>query len=145
VTPSRYLGKLQGPAMARLGQLAFITRMCMVASRGDGGEREAFISHVAINALNTWSNFARAFYLSCCFGAKSVSGKTIEPGAAILCTHDALTIAIQNWNPKATRSIPNRWKPRDEPAWHDPDFYRCSGTGRHRGQLHVAQRPGSLP
>src|SRR5205823_2817708 len=77
-----------------------------------------------IELLNTWTNFVRSFYLSCCLNAKPEFSPRIGVTGLPLRTAEVLAIdtAIQITKPslylKHTPGAP--WSRRDEPSWHDP-------------------------
>ncbi len=80
---------------------------------------DRLVSYTAIEALNTWASFARAYYLSCClYHARRANGTNVTlTGTTITSSIDALF-----W---AARVVKGAKKPpinrREEPAWHDPN------------------------
>lgn len=73
------------------------------------------IAHVAIELVNAWSSFARAFYISCALRAYTASGTRVSVTVAGITTpSDALSLAmkrLKNWNKPFVR--------RQEPSWHE--------------------------
>ena len=83
-------------------------------------DQDLYISHVTINLLNIWSNFVRAYYLSCSFSAKSSNGVKVFPSVKFARSSDAIGRAIVKYRPAATPNSLGIWHRRDEPTWHDP-------------------------
>jgi hypothetical protein len=79
---------------------------------------DRLVSYTAVEALNTWASFARAYYLSCCVcQARRTSGTNVSlTGATITNTIDALFWACQVV--RGAKKPPK--SRREEPAWHDP-------------------------
>jgi len=79
---------------------------------------------LAIDGINYFANFTRAFYLSGALGCRSRNGKQISSGhPSVRSLRDAMTVAIQ-----ASARNNARWLPltgpierRLEPPWHDPN------------------------
>lgn len=87
-------------------------------------EREALISYVVIESLNTWSNFLRALYLSFTIESKSTKGKKVIVIPAISNFNDAIGKAI-NCNRRNPLAPPfsGEWGRRDEPKWYDLNIF----------------------
>lgn len=86
-----------------------------------GADREILASPLVINLLNAWSNFVRAYYISCALGARSSTGAKVSSSLAGhgLSPNDIIGEAIQHFNPRATPGAGGIWNTRDEPSWHD--------------------------
>lgn len=84
-------------------------------------DRESRLTFAVINLLNSWSNFVRAFYLSCAFGAKTKTLVFVRPHVPFSDTNAAIGYAIQQFKRYASPNILGRWHRRDEPPWHDPN------------------------
>ncbi|SRR5712691_6312261 len=80
---------------------------------------DRLVTYVAIEALNTWASFARAYYLSCC-----VRRARRENGARVTLTGGTIATSLDAlfW---ACRVVRGAKRPptdrRQEPAWHDPN------------------------
>jgi hypothetical protein len=84
-------------------------------------DRDPVISYVTIEALNSWAQFSKAFYLSCAISARTESKVTVSVSPRGMSENDALGLAIKRYKPHATANILGRWARRDEPTWHDPN------------------------
>jgi len=73
----------------------------------------------AIDILNTWSNFVRAYYFSCLIDCRGRSGGRVSAGRRMV-RSDPLGFAITLFRPSARPNSFGGWHRRDEPAWHDP-------------------------
>ena len=81
--------------------------------------KDRLLSFVAIEALNAWTMFCRAYYLSCALSARRMNGSKISVGVAGIRTkNDALTFAVHHTNPKKRGTGP--WSSWDEPVWRKP-------------------------
>jgi hypothetical protein len=83
-------------------------------------EADRSVGFVVIEALTTWANFSREFYLSCAvLHPKTVSGARVPP--SFLDERAALLRAIHRLNrqkyPVAVRAP--RITPHYEPSWHE--------------------------
>ena len=83
-------------------------------------ERERKISFAVINLQNAWTNFVRAFYLSCVFGARTKSAVRVRPSSVFPDANAAIGFAIRLFRPHASPNTFGQWHRRDEPVWHDP-------------------------
>ncbi|HVO69083.1 MAG TPA: hypothetical protein VMT24_03495 [Aggregatilineaceae bacterium] len=96
-------------------------------------EIEAYLCHVTIEALNTWANFSRAYYLSCILDPRTASGMRVSTTINVNNSDQAIGLAIKRWNPK-TSAKPGpggSWNRRDEPPWHIPKVFMsiCQNIG----------------
>ncbi len=80
---------------------------------------ETTMTYVTVQFLNLWSNFVRAYFLSCMLGARRESGPSVAVLHSGLMYHDALGIAVHVFKPAATPMGGGGWDRRDEPRWHD--------------------------
>jgi hypothetical protein len=115
---SKKLSNLNASCCARLRRLE--ARLNGISVSSIGVSAEIMTSNVAIEALTSWANFSRAYYLSCFLLPKTASklSVSITPVVPIV---DALGFAIQIWKPKAAPNTAGIWSRRDEPVWHDPN------------------------
>jgi len=89
-------------------------------------QQEALLSFVVIEILNTWTNFSRAYYLSCILKPRTVSGKRIIVLSLIPDFNSAISVAITHLRPHMTPPASGIWHRRDEPSWYDHNLLmRC--------------------
>lgn len=83
--------------------------------------RERAVSFTAINLLNGWSNFQRAYFVCCLLGTKSPLTGTItsSESSSPLTSNQAIGKAINHFRPLALPKTNGEWDSRDEPTWHD--------------------------
>ena len=115
--PSRKLIRLQRTACKRIKHLQKAARDVpqIVSPR----ERNIAVSCIAIEALNTWANFSRTFYLSCRLGACFPNGNSITCTVAFIDFNQAIGEAILQYHPNRLPAQNGQWNRRDEPTWHD--------------------------
>src|SRR5665213_3293819 len=84
--------------------------------------QDRIVAFAVIEALNTWTTFARSFYLSCVFRATRSSGAKVSLGASahIKSKADAIDFAVRTVKPGYAKSRKPPWDWRDEPTWYDP-------------------------
>jgi hypothetical protein len=82
-------------------------------------ERDGGIALAAIEVLNTWGSFTRAYWLSSFGEPRTASGLRIRCGHSMLAS-DPLGFAITTFRPNAVPKGSGRWDRRLEPSWHDP-------------------------
>lgn len=118
--PSKYLKRLRRKTSVR--HLSKLRTLADGASQRIWPESDRVISYVTIACLNTWVNFARAYFLSCTLSPWREQGLQIQLSNPNIRTFDdAIDAAI-----KKCRN--SRWKPgqhgnwtrHDEPPWHVP-------------------------
>jgi hypothetical protein len=85
--------------------------------------RDDGVALTAIETLNSWRNFVRAYYLSCCLEPRGSSGGRVSLGRPLL-RSDPIGFAVTTFKPQASPSSLGTWSRRDEPAWHDPATLR---------------------
>jgi len=153
----RPVGRAKKLERATQANLIRLGRLLDAASSGAWDRlSEDVVSYVAIEAQNTWHNFARAYYLSCFIGTRLSSGLKVGtnpmfPAASLA---DAQGHAINRFRQKKKRADSSgKWDPRDEPAWFNPDTLltlcadlRCSNLASVQASLSpVPQVFESLP
>ena len=114
--PAKYLSTLRRHAAQRIYKLRTIAS---AAGRLSPSDADKLVGHVVIEALNTWANFQRAYFLSCVNRAWKEDGLRITLSNPNVRTFsDGLIICMQTCKPWVwTRGT---WQRRDEPPWHDP-------------------------
>ena len=84
----------------------------------DDQQRDQAVARVCIESLNQWSNFSRAFYLSCVGGARTKKGTIARTALfSFVNAQAALDYATVSAKPHI-RHFPV--KRREEPPWFDP-------------------------
>lgn len=129
MSPTRDLRKLAKSATYRLSVL----RKILDSSRGTFAARETRLAvcAVTVEALNTWANFSRSYYLSSCLGAFLAplgSITTITPFSSF---NDSIGNAVLLYKAYASPRSTGIWHRRDEPTWHDPNVLLacCNNIG----------------
>lgn len=117
--PTRRAEHLERSTVANLERLI---RLTDVASVGTWDRvSEDLVSYVAIEAQNTWSNFVRAYVLSCWRNVRLQSGTrvAIAPRFAAGTENDVLGWAVNRYRTKSKikPDKTGRYEPRDEPKW----------------------------
>jgi len=84
-------------------------------------ERKLTVCGVTIDAINTWANFSRSYYLSCCIGAFLEPLGHVTTTLAFVSFNDSIGEAVRLHRVYATPRATGIWHRRDEPAWHDPN------------------------
>jgi hypothetical protein len=98
-------------------------------SRLPSRESKAAISSIVIDALNTWANFSKAYYLSTRLGAYLQAHGYITTTRPFSNFNDAIGDAILLYKPRAIPLSSGEWRRRDEPAWHDSNvLLGCCNT-----------------
>ena len=111
------LFKLRRTLVARLERLE---RRLSASAKLAPHERNPVVAYVTIESLNAWSQFSRAFYLSCMLNAKTEARATVAVMPAGVHLNDAIGLAITRFKSYAKPNSLGEWDRRDEPAWHDP-------------------------
>jgi hypothetical protein len=118
--PSKYLKQLRHKANER--HLKKLRTLADEASRLAWPESDQKISYVAIECLNTWANFSRAYFLSCTLLPWREKGSRITCNISIRTFNDAIDAAMRKCKRRVwDREVQKRgnWGRRDEPTWHD--------------------------
>jgi len=118
MTRSQELARLELSAIKRLKRLR--NDLQVIAGVVPIRTREIFVCHLAVELLNTWTNFVRAYYLSGMICARRKGGGRVMVPNPQLDENDALEPAIHQFKPNALRKADGSWQRRDEPTWHDP-------------------------
>lgn len=121
MTACRNLPRLGNCLDRNIARLADLPR---TAARGHARQRSQLLATVCIEALNSWANFARAYYLSCLLGPKAQRGHRVKAGAAFTDFNAAIGLAVLRFKPSAAPKADGTWHRRDEPTWHDPAVLR---------------------
>lgn len=82
-------------------------------------EVDLYVSYSAMNLLNVWANFARAYYLSCAMTTRSSSGHRVSSTVHFTTFNDAIGRAVRKFRPKAQPNTAGQWHRRDEPTWFE--------------------------
>jgi hypothetical protein len=83
---------------------------------------EKFIAgYVVIEALNTWANFSRSFYLSCTISPRRAGGGRVRCAIAFPDFNAAIGAATVLHKHRAKPKSDGSWDRRDEPTWFDPN------------------------
>lgn len=116
--PVRELSRLHGSLRRRLAghQLALDGTSAI-----GNGVAEAVVVRATMDTLNSWSEFVRAYYLSCCLKARTAAGASACATPKPLPSPTAaLEESIRIIRPKRyARGGP--WNRFDEPTWRDPN------------------------
>ena len=82
---------------------------------------DMLVSDACIGLLNTWSNFARAYYLSCFLLPRREGGGRITVAGAFTAFsfNDAIDHSIAILRPYKKPRGGGVWDSRDEPTWHE--------------------------
>lgn len=102
------------------------------------------LASITIEALNTWANFVRAYYLSLVLGCRLERGARATLGINFPDFNAAIGHAVLWWNPKAVAGAGGLWDRRDEPPWHDPNTLLRLCQGLHASNLTDVQAAFSL-
>jgi hypothetical protein len=103
------------------GRLSRLERRFAASSGHAIFDRDPVISYVTIEALNSWAQFSKAFYLSCSISARTEANISILVSPTGLSENDAIGRAITIFKPYAAPAATGMWARRDEPTWHDPN------------------------
>jgi hypothetical protein len=115
--PSRNLPRLAKQVCYRLDALNDAFNRSRSASTPDD-VRKKVVGTITIDALNVWANFSRAYYLSCCLGARSPSNGRITTRIRFTGIEDAIVHATLRCNPRSRPVLGRVVNRRDEPKWH---------------------------
>jgi hypothetical protein len=108
-----------------LASLARLSRLTQTATSGAPSRADRdLVSYVTIETQNTWSNFVRAYYLSCFLGVRLRSGSRVGVIAPFAGTsvNDAIGYAVIRFSGTGKKRKPSSsgvWDVRDEPKWHE--------------------------
>lgn len=84
------------------------------------------VSYACVSLLATWSNFVRAYYLSCFLHPRREGGGRVSVDSAFirLPFNDGIAHAITTLRPLLAPPPGGAWHRRDEPTWHEPRTLR---------------------
>lgn len=116
MTPRKSFHKLNKSVCGRLEK---IRRLAALALKSSDIDKERLIGYVAIEALNTWDNFLRAYYLSCTINCKTITGTKITNTIGPSSFNDAIGSSIRCLSINKHPNALGLWNRRDEPKWHD--------------------------
>ena len=112
--------KLDRLATRVLRRLHEYRDLAVDAQQAEDRARDQVISHVCINAQNTWAEFCRAYALSTVRAPVRRGGQAIVLGdRAIRTEADVVGAAIKRLKSHVYQR--GNWTRRDEPPWHDPN------------------------
>jgi len=117
--PSKYLVKLQTAAIKRVQRL----KRSLSLSSHPSNAPEICLANTTIEALNTWNNFSRSFYLSCTLNPRAVNGNRITTTVVTANFNDAIGCATLLSKPNITPNPYGIWDRRYEPTWHDSNIF----------------------
>lgn len=120
--PSKYLKHLHHKTNGR--HLSKLRTFADGASQLPLPESDGILSYVAIQCLNAWANFARAYFLSCTLSPWRENGSKIQlSNPAIRTFNDAIDAAIKRCRSSTWKQAAKQreWDRHDEPRWHKPD------------------------
>lgn len=113
--PHRYYSQLHRSSAVRLITLREKVNRLTPTTCSLNDDR---ISFVAIEAMNVWASFARAYYLSWFLRPLTISGKRVICSNHFRLFEDALIFAIRRLRSRNYSGVrPSR---RDEPTWYEP-------------------------
>ena len=120
--PSKHLSRLRHKTNERhLEKLSILSHK---VSSLPLPESDRTLSYVAIQCLNAWANFARAYFLSCTLSPWRENGLKIQlNNRSIRTFDDAMDAAIKRCRNRAWKRAGRRreWNRHDEPQWYKPD------------------------
>lgn len=116
--PTKSLARLEH---ATIHRLQFLRGCALEAARTYQKKSSRIdLAFATIEAVNTWNEFSRAFYLSCTLQTVTTKGQRVQaPGFLGTTLNDAIGQVMAIEKPYAKPQANGQWKRRDEPAWHD--------------------------
>lgn len=109
------LARLHKPTFRRL---ALLQKLVEDVRQPVAPDDDRLVMFVAIESLNVWSLFCRAYFLSCALGARTLGGTRVKFAlAGLTTTTQALDFAVHTMKPQAGTGP---WTWRDEPTWRKP-------------------------
>jgi len=143
------LGRLDRLARRKLGILGRRAGRLVTGFDGAGLTlsahlREAELSLLTIGLQSFWSNWCRAYYLSCAVGTRTTRGNVVSNSAGITSFNEAMAMAIQIT--RGSKVPPNAWRPHEEPKWFDPNVLLLIAKGAAlTNEPHIAAILGTIP
>ena len=126
--PRKYLIKLETTAIKKVQKL----KRSLSVIHDPITIPEIYLANITIEALNTWINFSRSFYLSCStLCPKTSNGNRVTTDVRVTDFNDAIGRAIRLVNSRARPDSSGIWDRRDEPTWRKPSTLIdvCSNIG----------------
>ena len=142
--PTRNLQRLRLSASANLVRLRHLAFQASIGPQVR--QTDLIVSHVAIQAITTWSNFTRAYYLSLVLHPKLESGNRVIVDALYrrITFDQAIGYAIAQFNRKARARPSGAWDPRHEPPWRRTDVLDALCSANLLDASHYAQVQAAL-
>ena len=140
MTPSRNLRRLERSTTYRLHKLRTLIEDS--AGRVPYAELKTIVSAVTIDSLNTWANFCRAYYLSCCLGTRLRHNSYVTANIPFVDINTSIGNVVHLFRPWVTPTPSGTWHRRDEPTWHDASILLKSC--QHIGASNIAQIAAAL-
>ena len=111
------LADLETVFVRQLARLRYDVKQAMTCKFNR--DREALVTFVVLNLLNSWSNFVRSYYFSCAFGTRTKSAIKVFPVNQFPDYNSAIGFAIRAFTPYSLPNTAGIWHRRNEPPWHD--------------------------
>lgn len=142
--PSKCFSTLQYSAQACL------TRLRNIAGNACLGypslNTRIALSHVVVELLTAWTEFVRAYFLSCVLKPRRVRGGRVAlSNFAGHTFNDVIGVAMKRHKPHIRPSTSGVWSRRDEPSWHDSHVLLTSCTDLGCSNLSQIRAAFSLP
>ena len=113
MTPQNDLDALCSSFCSRVDRLRFVYATRPRLSTAELDRTTAFCT---IELANAWTQFARAYYLSCTKGARTRAGARVTHNNVFRTYDDAVLYSVKAFK-KTFKGVPTR---RDEPDWSNP-------------------------
>jgi len=139
--PAAHLGKLARRARSNVAR--FRARATTVCFGATSAETRVQLAHITTGLLNTWTEFSRAYYLSCLLRPKRSKGGIVTVTFSGKRFEDAIAAVMQRFKPYIYNA--GRWSRRDEPAWHDLATFVPACTALGCSNLADIQAAVSVP
>ncbi len=122
--PTKDFNVLYRTATNRINKLRLLAQTSSLRPANEFTNSNREISYVVIELHTAYSNFARAYFLSCILKPTTISGVKIVCNPTIgnfIDAIDASMKACRNRTWVSARGNKN-WTQRDEPSWHQPSI-----------------------
>lgn len=140
--PSKYFADLQHAALSKLSKLRLHVSAADTLPFQDA---DRVLSFVTIEALNLWSEFTRAYFLSCLLRPTRLNGKRVSLSPSAPKDFDAaLRLAASRLGGRTVKP-PHKLTRLDEPAWHRPTTLARGCNLLGCSHQHEISRALSLP
>jgi hypothetical protein len=129
MNPSRDLRRLERTGQRKLRVFRIrsvgIRRPGLISSADSAVD--AMAAMLCINLLNFWSNWVRAYFISCVTGARSGDRRFLSNKSNLATVDEAIEFAILLFRKNAAPTGSGAWRIVDEPAWFDERvILKCS-------------------